>query len=95
MNVIVTLPHPRSGDSQGQEMFLASSGDKQTRNYDIECSNHHPSLSTLRPKGLSRIYIYILYIQISIYTDLYRIKTSPLICSANQWTGFYMIEPPS
>ena len=21
----------------------------------------------------------------------YHIKTSPLICSANQWTGFYMI----
>ena len=28
------LPHPRSGDSQGQEMFLAPSADKQTRNYD-------------------------------------------------------------
>ena len=24
------LPHPRSGDSQGQEMFLAPSADKQT-----------------------------------------------------------------
>ena len=48
------LPHPRSGDSQGQEMFLAPSTDKHTRNYDTECSNHHPSLSTLRPKGLSR-----------------------------------------
>ena len=22
----------------------------------------------------------------------YHIETSPLICSANQWTGFYMIE---
>ena len=30
-----------------------SSADKQTRNYDTECSNHHPSLSTLRSKGLS------------------------------------------
>ena len=28
------LPHPRSGDSQGQETFLA-----KTRNYDKECSN--------------------------------------------------------
>ena len=54
VNVIVRLPHPRSGDSQGQETFLAPSADKQTRNYDTECSNHHPSLSTLRPKGLSR-----------------------------------------
>ena len=41
---IVRLPHPRSRDSQGQETFLAPSSDKQTRNYDTECSNHHPSL---------------------------------------------------
>ena len=54
MDVIVRLPHPQSGDSQGQETFLAPSADKQARNYDIECSNHHRSLSTLRSKGLSR-----------------------------------------
>ena len=30
VNVIVRLPHPRSGDSQGQETFLAPSADKQT-----------------------------------------------------------------
>ena len=24
----------------------------------------------------------------------YHIETSPLICSANQWTGFYMITAP-
>ena len=54
VNAIVTLPHPRSGDSQGQETFLAATADKQTRNYDIEWSKRHPSLSTLRPKGLSR-----------------------------------------
>ena len=24
----------------------------------------------------------------------YHIETSPLICSANQWTGFYMITVP-
>ena len=53
VNVIVRLPHFQSGDSQGQETFLAPSTDKQTRNYDIDCSNHHPSLSTLRPKRLS------------------------------------------
>ena len=34
VNVIATLPHPRIGDSQGQETFLAPSADKQTRNYD-------------------------------------------------------------
>ena len=50
----VRLAHPRSGDSQGHETFLAPSADKQTRNYNIECSNHHPSVSTLKPKGLSR-----------------------------------------
>ena len=33
--------------------FLAPSADKQTCNYDTECSNHHPSLSTLGSKGLS------------------------------------------
>ena len=34
VNAIVRLPHPQSGDSQGQETFLAPSADKQTRNYD-------------------------------------------------------------
>ena len=53
VNAIVRLPHPRRGDSQDQETFLAPSADKQTRNYDTEGSNHHPSLSTLRPKGLN------------------------------------------
>ena len=41
----IRLPHPRSGDSQGQETFLAPSADKQTCNYNTECSNHHPSQS--------------------------------------------------
>ena len=54
VDVIFRLPHPQCGDSQGQQTFLAPSPDKETRNYAIECSNHHPSLSTLRPKRLSR-----------------------------------------
>ena len=33
VNVIVRLPHFQSGDSQGQETFLAPSTDKQTCNY--------------------------------------------------------------
>ena len=33
-NAIVRLPHPWSGDSQGQETFLAPPADKQTRNHD-------------------------------------------------------------
>ena len=40
VNVIVRLPHPRSGDSHGQEIFLAPHADKQTRNYGTESSNH-------------------------------------------------------
>ena len=43
-------PHPRSGDRKVQETFSAPSVNKQTRNYDTECLNHHPSL---RSKGLS------------------------------------------
>ena len=34
MNGIVRLPYPQSGDSQGQETFLAPPADKQTHNYD-------------------------------------------------------------
>ena len=47
------LAHTRSGDSQGQETFLAPSADNQTRNHNTECSNHHHFLSTLRSKALS------------------------------------------
>ena len=54
VNVTARLPHLRSGDRQGPETFLAPSADKQTRNYDIECSNYHPFLSTLRSKGFGR-----------------------------------------
>ena len=61
VNAIVKLPHPRSGDSQGQERFLAPSADKQTRNYDTECSNHQTNIYILY------IYIYIIYIYIHIY----------------------------
>ena len=50
---VIFRPHPRSGDSHGQETFLAPSAEKLTCNYDTECSNHHPFLSTLGSKGLS------------------------------------------
>ena len=53
VNAIVRLLHPQSGDSQGQEMSLAHSADKQVCNYGTECSDHHPSLSTLRSEELS------------------------------------------
>ena len=66
VNAMVRLPHPRSGNSQGQETFLAPCANKQTRNYDIECSNRHSYLSNLRLKGLSRSKMkwWAMYIQI-------------------------------
>ena len=42
-------------DSQGQETFSEPTADNQSCNYDTECSNHHPSLPTLRSKELSQI----------------------------------------
>ena len=54
----VRLHHPWSGDSQDQEMFLATYTDKQICHYDTECSDHHLSLSTLRSKKLRTIYPY-------------------------------------
>ena len=44
---IVRLPHPKSGDSQGQETFLAPSADKPTRNYDTECSKHQSAQTNI------------------------------------------------
>ena len=38
----------------GSSSRLEPFADKQTCNYDTECSIHYPSLSTLRSKGLSR-----------------------------------------
>ena len=45
VNVIVKLPHPRSGDSQSQETFLEPSANKQNCNYDTEYSFKPPLLS--------------------------------------------------
>ena len=55
MNAIIKLPYPRSGDSQGQETFLVTSADKQTRNYDTR---------VLKPPSLPinpniQIYLYV------------------------------------
>ena len=50
---IVRLHNPRSGDNQGHKTFLAPSSDKQTCKYDTQCSNHHPSVSTLTSNGWS------------------------------------------
>ena len=77
VNAIVRLRHPRSGDSQGQETFLAPSVDKQTLNYDTECSNHHPSLSNLRSRGLSRSKMkwWAIYINLPINTNIYIVNS--------------------
>ena len=44
-NAIVRLHRPRSRDKRGHKTFLAPSVDKKTRNYDTECSSHHPDQS--------------------------------------------------
>ena len=38
VSAIVRIPHPRSGDSYGQETFLAPSADRQTCNHDTRYS---------------------------------------------------------
>ena len=44
-------------------------------------------------KSFSFLEIFIfLYFNSFIKEGLNHIETSPLICSANQWAGFYMIE---
>ena len=54
VKAIARLPHPQSGESQGQETFLSPSTNKLYHNYDTGVLKHHPSLSTLTSKGLSR-----------------------------------------
>ena len=51
VNAIIRLPHPRSGNNQGQETFSASSADNQTRNYDTKSSDH-PFLINTKFKGI-------------------------------------------
>ena len=71
VNTIVRLPHPRSGDSQGQKMFLLPSADKQTCNYD-RVVKPPPFLSTLRSKGLSHSKMkFQPYIQICHYLQVF------------------------
>ena len=65
-HVIARLTHPWSTDRQRQETFLESSVDKQTRNYDLKCCNHHPFKSTLKSKWLISSKIK----QWAIYTNL-------------------------
>ena len=49
--IYIYISHYRSGNSHGQEMFLAPPVVKQTCNYHTECSNHHPSPSGTGSKG--------------------------------------------
>ena len=80
VNAIVRPPHPHSGDSQSQETFLVSSADNQTHNYDTECSNHHPSLSILTSKGLSRSQMK----RLAMYTNL---PLNVIIRLPHPWSG--------
>ena len=72
VNAIVGLPHPRSTDSQGQEMFLQPSADKQICNYDTGVlkppSNPINTKVTLRSKGLSprRMKSWAIYTNLSV-----------------------------
>ena len=52
VNAIVRIPHPRSGDSQGQETFLAPSAEKQTRNYDTRVVKPPSLLINPKVKGI-------------------------------------------
>ena len=64
-----TIPS-QSRDTQGQETFLAPSADEQTRNYDTECSNHHPSQS---PQGTGiELQQDKMVIYITIYIEIYQ-----------------------
>ena len=52
VNAIVRLPHPRSGDNQGQQTFLALSADKETCNYDTKVLKQpYPSIKP-KVKGI-------------------------------------------
>ena len=48
VNAIVILLYPQSGDSQGQETFLAHSADKQIRIYDTRVLK--PPSRSINPK---------------------------------------------
>ena len=87
MDDILILPHLHNGDSQGKETLLAPSFDKQTRNYDRECSNHHPSLSTLRPKRLSHSKMKWWAIHTNISADvIFRLPHAPTVNREGQET---------
>ena len=68
MNAIVRLPHPRSGDSRGQETFLAPSADKQNPQLSYKVLKP-PSLS-INSKAKYILYNYIIY-YINIYINTY------------------------
>ena len=48
VNIIIRQPHPENGDSQDQETLIAPTADNHICICDTECSNYHPSLSTLK-----------------------------------------------
>ena len=59
VNVTLKSTHPRSGDFQGQKMFLATSSNNHTCNQDTKYSNFYRSSSPVRSKGLSRRFFFI------------------------------------
>ena len=73
VNAIVGLPDPRSGDSQGQETFLAPSADKHTHNTHTRIYLY-----------ILYIYIYI-YICIYIYIYIYVYIYIYIYCKMLKW----------
>ena len=62
----------------------------QTHNYDIECSNHHRSPSTLRPKGLSRSKIKLVS-HIYKFTSECHSQTIPSLEHIYIWLSYLLI----
>ena len=67
-NIIVRLPHPLSRDTQGQEMFLASSADKQT-------CNSHSAQTVIAIQSCISI-IFNLYLQTSSSEMTFNLKVT-------------------
>ena len=93
VDVILAVPHPRSRDSQGKETFLAPSPDKWICNYDTQCSIHHPTLSPLRPKGLSRSKMKWWAIYTNLKVDIILRLPNPWSRDSQDQQAFWALSP--
>ena len=77
---------------QTRPHFLAkfkATRNKLDLNYDMECTNHHPSLSTLRPKWLShsKMKWWAIYTNLPVYWELLQGQPCTL------WCWMHLISP--